>query len=912
MEKTFKDTLNLPHTEMPMKAGLINIENDILHLWEQNDIYKKRLEDNKNNTPFILHDGPPYPNGNIHLGHALNKILKDIVVKYHLMKGDYTPFIPGWDCHGLPIEIQLLKELKKKEIKPEEINDFRNQCKEYALRYVELQKGQFRKMGVFGDFDHPYLTLTPEYERGVIELFGKMAEKGVIYQGRKPIHWCMECTTALAEAEIEYADDRSPSIYVKFTLEKELNGHKGVSLIVWTTTPWTLPANVGVAVSTTFEYVLFEVNGEKYICVEELLEKIKEVMDWDNVTIILKITGDKLVGLKYSHPFMDRISPVISADFVSNEDGSGLVHIAPGHGYDDYVAGIKYNLPVVMPVDEKGIFTEEAGKYQGMKVFDANKVIVEDMEASGKLLKMQWIKHSYPHCWRCQSPVIFRATEQWFVKMDGDYNLRGKALKQIAEINKNNGWIPSWGEKRIRGMVEGRPDWCISRQRSWGIPIPVFYCEKCDEPHYNGVFNQSVAELVGKEGTNAWFTKSANEILPKAAKCTKCGHQTFYKDINIMDVWLESGASHEAVLRTRGELSYPADLYLEGSDQHRGWFQSSLLTSVAAYGTAPYKQVLTHGFTIDEKGQKMSKSKGNVIDPLKVVGQHGVDILRLWVSSTDFRNDVALSENIIGQIKDAFSKIRNTLRFMISNLYDFDPAKDALSEQELLPIDKYIVLELKGVIFETDNCYNTYFFHQIYRKIYEFCVGQLSAFYLDIQKDNLYCNSALSKERRSAQTAMYLMSSDMVKMLAPILSFSMEDIYQYLPNKDKKKSVLLEILPNGAPVSETSDAEVMKIREMISRGVRSLINIELEKARKDKVIGSSLDAKVVLYTAKDIEPKDIMDIMVLSQVEVVKFAKGDDRVEVFGADGEKCERCWKFAKLSKDGLCPRCNKVVHV
>ncbi|MDD4526831.1 MAG: isoleucine--tRNA ligase [Candidatus Margulisbacteria bacterium] len=916
MEKTFKDTLNLPHTDMPMKAGLINIESSILESWEKNDIYKKRLEENKNNNSFILHDGPPYPNGNIHLGHALNKILKDIVVKYHLMKGDYTPFIPGWDCHGLPIETQMLKELKKdksylsdrKEAGGEVV--FRNQCKEYALRYVDMQKEQFRKMGVFGDFDNPYLTLTPEYERGVIELFGKMAEKGVIYQGRKPIHWCMNCTTALAEAEIEYADEKSPSIYVKFTLEKEIDGHKDVSLIVWTTTPWTLPANVAVAVSPVFEYVLFEAKGEKFICVEELLPKIQEVMEWDSVKILTHYKGEQLVGLKYSHPFINEIFPIISADFVSNEDGSGLVHIAPGHGHEDYIAGLKFNLPVVMPVDDKGVFTEEAGKYQGMKVFDANKEIVQDMEASGKLLKMQWVKHSYPHCWRCQSSVIFRATEQWFVRMDGDYGLRGKALKKIAEINKNNGWIPGWGEKRIRGMVEGRPDWCISRQRSWGIPIPVFYCEKCNEPHYTGIFNQAVAEMVGKEGTNAWFTKTAEQILPKGTNCTKCGNQTFYKDTNIMDVWLESGASHEAVIRTREELSYPADLYLEGSDQHRGWFQSSLLTSVAAYDKAPYKQVLTHGFTIDEKGQKMSKSKGNVIDPLKVVGIHGVDILRLWVSSTDFRNDVALSENIISQIKDAFSKIRNTLRFMISNFYDFDPSKDALEEKDLLPLDKYIVAEFKGVICEADKAYDTYFFHQIYRKIYEFCVGQLSSFYLDIQKDNLYCNATNSKQRRSAQTAMYLMSLDMVKILAPILSFSMEDIYKYLPIANKKESVLLEMIPNGIAGPELLDKDVQKIRDMIAGGVRPLINIELEKARKDKVIGSSLDAKVVLYTAKDITAKDIMEIMVLSQVEVKKI-KGDDKVEVFSAEGDKCERCWKYATLSNNGLCPRCEEVVN-
>lgn len=912
MEKTYKDTLNLPFTEMPMKAGLVSIEPDILKKWEENEIYKKRLELNKNNKTFILHDGPPYPNGNIHLGHALNKILKDIVVKYHLMKGEYTPFIPGWDCHGLPIETQMLKELKKdkdfsseKKTTDSEV-EFRNQCKEYALRYVELQKTQFLKMGIFGDFNNPYLTLTPEYEKGVIELFGKMAEKDVIYQGRKPIHWCMSCTTALAEAEIEYADEKSPSIYVKFSLEKSFNGYNDVSFIVWTTTPWTLPANVGVAVNPLFEYVLFEVNNEKFICVENLLEKIKITMEWENVKVISKIKGEELVGLKYKHPFIERVSPVISAEFVSNEDGTGLVHIAPGHGYDDYIAGLKFNLPVVMPVDDKGVFTEEAGKYQGMKVFDANKVIVNDMEASGKLLKMQWMKHSYPHCWRCQSPVIFRATEQWFVEMDGTYDLRGKALKQIAEINKNDGWIPSWGEKRIRGMVEGRPDWCISRQRTWGIPIPVFYCEKCKEPHFKGEFNKAVAEIVGREGTNSWFIRSTEEILPKGVKCSKCGNKTFYKDTNIMDVWLESGASHEAVIRTKKELEYPADLYLEGSDQHRGWFQSSLLTAVAVYDKAPYKQVLTHGFTIDEKGQKMSKSKGNVIDPLKVVSEHGVDILRLWVSSTDFRNDVALSQNIISQIKDAFSKIRNTLRFMISNLYDFEPEKDSVAEQDLCLIDVHILTQFGEMADTVNNYYKDYFFHVIYRKVYDFCVSDLSAYYLDVQKDNLYCNAKSAKERKSCQTAMYIMSFELVKMLAPILSFSMEDVYKYLP-VNHKASVFME--PLSVVKLSKSNSKVTQMNDDILP-IRSLINLELEKLRKEKVIGSSLDAKVILYTEKDIVAEDILGVMVVSQVEVKKV-KGQDKVEVFKADGEKCERCWKYATLSKGGLCPRCEKVVN-
>ena len=628
-------------------------------------------------------------------------------------------------------------------------------------------------------------------------------------------------------------------------------------------------------------------------------------MEWADVKILDHIKGKELVGLEYSHPFIDRESPIIAAEFVSNEDGSGMVHIAPGHGYDDYLAGLQYNLPIIMPVDDKGVFTEEAGKYEGMKVFDANKSIVQDMEASGKLLKMKWLKHSYPHCWRCQSPVIFRATEQWFVRMDGDYDIRGKALAKIAEIDKNNGWIPSWGEKRIRGMVEGRPDWCISRQRSWGIPIPVFYCEKCEKPHYKGVFNKAVSELVGKDGTNIWFTMTAEEILPKGIKCESCGHDTFIKDSNIMDVWLESGSSHESVIKPRKELSYPADLYLEGSDQHRGWFQSSLLTSVAAYDKAPYKQVLTHGFTIDEKGQKMSKSKGNVIDPLKVTQQHGVDILRLWVSSTDFRNDVSLSEGIIKQVKEAFSKIRNTMRFMIGNLNDFDPNKDLVANDDMLAIDKYILSVNTKAINKVDDLYNTYVFHQIYRTIYEFCISDLSSFYLDVQKDNLYCNSIDSIGRKSCQTAMYKMCQDMVKVLAPILSFSMEDIYHYLP-VDHKESIFMELIPSDE-VKEDKDVDAFS--DLLS--FRSLINLELEKLRKDKVIGSSLDAKVVLFTDKKVTSEDIMQVMVLSNVEI-KPANGEDRVEVNKADGEKCERCWKYAELSSEGLCPRCDSVVNV
>lgn len=897
-DNIFKETLNLPVTEMPMRAGLLNAEPVILEKWEQEKVYQKLLERNSKGDDYILHDGPPYPNGNIHLGHALNKILKDIVIKFHLMKGDNSPFVPGWDCHGLPIETQLLKELKKNEVKEQEIDVFRDQCREYALKFVEQQKQQFIKMGIFAEFDAPYLTLDPEYEKGVIELFGKMAENDLIYQGKKPIHWCMHCKTALAEAEIEYEDELSPAIFVKFPLKESLKHQQKVQLIVWTTTPWTLPANVAVAVNPNFEYVVFDHKGEKLLCVSDLLPAIKEDLGMGMVIELERLKGKDLVGLHYEHPFIQRTSPIISAGFVSNEDGSGLVHIAPGHGHDDYLAGLEFGLPIIMPVDESGVFTAEAGKYAGKNVFKANEEIIEDLRALGKLLKHEDIKHSYPHCWRCRKPVIFRATEQWFVRMDGNYALRDKALAQIKDVK----WYPAWGEKRITAMVQGRPDWCISRQRYWGIPIPVVYCEKCGRANYKGAFNQAIAEAVGKEGTNVWFSKDLSEILPKTLVCEECGNNSFIKDTNIMDVWLESGSSHESVLRQR--TKYPADLYLEGSDQHRGWFQSSLLTAVGAYDEAPYKAVLTHGFTIDDKGQKMSKSKGNVIDPLKVVGQHGVDILRLWVSSTDFQDDVILSDKIIEQIKDAFSKIRNTLRFMISNLYDFDPISDSVSE--LKPLDKWITLKFDDLVNKIYDKYEQFNFHQIYRSIYDFCVIELSAVYLDVQKDNLYCNEANSLTRKSCQTAMFAMAKDMIIMLAPILSYSMEDVYRYLPI-EHKPSVFFEPFPVKR-ISSQPIEEVAKINRIME--LRDAINVKLEDARKEKLIGSSLDARLIIQIPdKDISEADLLGVLMVSQVEL-KQAK-ELKIEIAKAKGEKCLRCWKYDDLSSEGLCRRCKSVIN-
>ncbi|MDD5457008.1 MAG: class I tRNA ligase family protein, partial [Candidatus Margulisbacteria bacterium] len=588
-------------------------------------------------------------------------------------------------------------------------------------------------------------------------------------------------------------------------------------------------------------------------------------------------------------------------NFVSNEDGTGLVHIAPGHGYDDYLVGLEYKLPMIMPVDESGIFTEEADAYAGLPVFEANKNIVQDLEKSGHLLKMEWMKHSYPHCWRCHKPVIFRATEQWFIAMDSEFRLRDKAMQEI----KKTDWYPDWGEKRIGSMVEVRPDWCISRQRFWGIPIPVFYCKKCNEPHFQGAFNKAVVELVAKEGTNAWFTRPADEILPSSLKCKKCGHQKFEKDKNIMDVWLESGASHHAVLHQHKDLRFPADLYLEGSDQHRGWFQSSLLASVGAFYQAPYKAVLTHGFTIDEKGQKMSKSLGNTIDPLQVLKIHGADILRLWASSTDFKNDVILSDSIIGQVKDAFTKIRNTLRFMISNLYDYDPQKQIMIGN-FEEIDGWILEELNLLIDQIGAFYENYEFHQIYHTIYNFCVIQLSSLYLDIQKDNLYCNAKTEPKRRSCQAAMEIVSGALIKMLAPVLSFSMEDVYKYLPG-ERKKSIFLETFPEKIDVK--MDKKILeKYKKLLE--LRSLINIELEKLRKDKVIGSSLEAVVELVTPEKITVNDLAAVLIVSEIKIISGK--EVKVRVSKAGGEKCQRCWKYADLTADGLCPRCAEVVAV
>ncbi|NQT29038.1 MAG: isoleucine--tRNA ligase [Candidatus Saganbacteria bacterium] len=943
----YKKTLNLPKTDFPIRANLKGVEEEFLSKWEKDDVYQKMQDkdEDKDKKHYVLHDGPPYPNGDIHLGHALNKVLKDIVVKYKSMAGFYSPFVPGWDCHGLPIETQLLKEIGDKR-KDMGITEFREKCKEYALKYVDLQRTEFKRLGIFGEWDKPYLTIDHSYEARVIELFGILAEKGYVYRALKPIHWCPHCETALAEAELEYEDAKSPSIYVKFKVtdpksikvdkKSPMAGYAGpVSFVIWTTTPWTLPANVAIAAHPEYEYVFLKSGEEIYIIAEGLLEEFVKRLEIKDYKIVDKTKGKFLEGIVCDHPFVDRKVNLVLDKYVTLEQGTGLVHIAPGHGEEDYKVGLNYKLEIVMPVDSKGHFDNSVPDFiKGVYYDKSNKLITERMKENGTLLKLEFMKHSYPHCWRCKKPVIFRATEQWFISVDHN-KMREKALKAVEHTK----WFPAWGENRIRGMIDTRPDWCVSRQRSWGVPIPAFYCKKCGKPEMTGVFNKAICELVREQGTNGWFEKEAKDILPAGTKCPKCGGAEFKKETDILDVWLESGASHFAVLEEIENLSWPADLYLEGSDQHRGWFQSSLLTAIGYKGRAPYNAVLTHGFTIDEKGKKMSKSLGNVISPQDVVKEYGADILRLWVASTDFRNDMAASKNILKQVRDAYLKIRNTCRFLLSNLNDFgieslrlnvaasNPADSGNREvhsqvsrvphDKLLEIDKWILLRLHRLIEKLTKAYDEFEFHIVYHKLYDFCVNDLSAYYLDMSKDRLYCGGGDSIERRSAQTAMSEILMTLIRLMAPILSFTAEDILRYTMTNDKCQmsnecSVFLLDMPKAD--KKYLDAKLEEKWEKIL-SLREEVYKEIEAKRANKEISASLEALVEIGTKGREWVKDILDllpmVLIVSQVELVD----GEKIMVKHAKGQKCERCWMWQEsVGEDKehstLCLRCVKVV--
>ncbi|MBI5555183.1 MAG: isoleucine--tRNA ligase [Elusimicrobia bacterium] len=922
----YSKTVNLPKTDFPMKADLPKREPEMLKDWEEAKLYQQIRAQATGKPKFILHDGPPYANGPIHLGHALNKILKDIVVKYKIMQGFDVPFNPGWDCHGLPVEHQLFKELKITKHEIDQVT-FRQKARVYAQKFIDIQREEFKRLGLLADWDNPYVTMTNEYEAAIIGVFKELVRKDYIYKGLKPVHWCAACETALAEAEVEYADHFSPAVYVKFPVKHQ----KDTFVLIWTTTPWTLPANVAVAFHPDSEYAYLKTGQQIWIMAEQLVTRVMSKANLRDYAVTKKVSGKTLEGLKLSHPFIEREVVGILGDFVTMEDGTGVVHIAPGHGEEDYVAGLKYKLPIIAPVNDQGKFTSEVKDFAGQFVFKANEPIIKLLESQGLLLHTEVISHSYPHCWRCKKPVIFRATEQWFLGV-GRHGLRKELLEHIKKVT----WVPALGEKRISSMVEQRPDWCLSRQRYWGLPLPIFYCKECPSEIMNVAAIQAVEDMVRKEGSDNWYTKPAEEILPASIKCPHCGSRNFRKETDILDVWFDSGVSHMAVLKHPEifpGVTWPSDMYLEGSDQHRGWFQTSLITSVAATGQAPYKTVVTHGFTVDGAGKKMSKSMGNVIRPQDIYSQQGADIIRLWVSSEDYTEDARLSPDIIKRLTEAYRKIRNTVRYLLGNTYDFDAAKDTVPYAPMHDLDKWALHKLQELVTEVTRSYEAYQFHQVYYKIYNFCVVAMSSFYLDVLKDRLYTFKNGGLARRSAQTVLYEILSTLARLVAPILSFTAEEIWRYIPGENKEKSVFLAKFPavkkeylNKALVAEWD--KVLLLRAEISKA--------LEIARRDKIITSSLAAKVQIFLPTNHELAAALNgfaqswpsILIVSQVELLAAPLAGDKLfasaEIAGlqvmvtkAEGAKCVRCWNYSKAVGQNkehpeICDRCLPVVVV
>lgn len=921
----YSKTLNLPETEFPMRAGLPEREPEFLKYWEENKIYEKKQELHAGHKKFVLHDGPPYANGKIHMGTALNKILKDIIMKYKYAQGFDTPYVPGWDTHGMPIEHAAIKNLG---LNRHELDTLvlRKECHDYALKWIDEQRTDFKRLGVLGDWDHPYITMTHDYEAVQIHVFGEMAKKGYIYKGKKAVYWCPHCETALAEAEIEYGEEKSPAIFVKMPLVKD-NGMlpeaaqgKPAYIVIWTTTPWTMPANVAIALHPDFEYAWVECEGEILFMAKEMLEAVGKVCKKDLSNIIGTCKGKDMEYAECRHPFetIDRKSLVVLADYVTLEAGTGCVHTAPGHGADDFETGVRYNLPIICPVDGSGKLTAEAGAdFAGMFVFDANVPIIKYLAGLNRLLGKENIRHQYAHCWRCKNPIIYRATEQWFASVDG---FREEALNAIANDVQ---WIPSWGEARIHNMVADRHDWCISRQRVWGVPIPIFYCEDCNEHLVNDDTINAVADLFAKEGSDAWWAHSAEEILPQGTKCPKCGGTHFRKESDIMDVWFDSGSSHAAVCKTRPELAWPADMYLEGSDQHRGWFQSSLLTSVATEGKAPYRAVLTHGYVVDGEGRKMSKSVGNTVAPQEVIAQYGADIIRLWAASSDYKADIRISKEILKQLSEVYRKIRNTIRYILGNTNDFNYETDKVEFKDMLELDRWALMHMQLLKKEVSAAYESYDFHVLYHAIHNFCSIEMSSYYLDILKDRLYAYKADSFERRSAQTAMYEIMLDLVVMIAPVLSFTMEEVWQFM----KKPASMPEsvfMMPWPECKEEYID-EALESKWDNFIEIRSEITRVLEGARRAKTIGHSLDAKVELHATgealailRSVEG-DLATLLIVSQAKLVEGLAGgveatgreDLKVTVQAAEGEKCERCWIYSDtVGKDAehptVCARC------
>jgi len=903
MEKDIKDTLNLPQTSFPMKASLPKKEPEMLEFWKSIDLYTKMQERNSGRDAYVLHDGPPYANGHIHIGHALNKILKDIIVKYKSMKGYLSPYVPGWDCHGLPIELEVDKKLgsKKAEI---DVLEKRNLCREYAEKFLDIQREEFKRLGVLGDWDNPYLTMSYGYEATIVRELLEFVKNGGLYKGKKPVHWCPSCVTALAEAEVEYADKESPSVFVKFELSEEfattrlgLDPGKKYYIVIWTTTPWTLPANLALAVNGDIDYaaVWDKEQKELFIVANALVGKLHEKAVLPTNNVLRTFPGNNMLGLEANHPFINRKSKIIEANFVTTEEGTGVVHIAPGHGEDDYTAGLKNGLEVFAPVDQYGKFKGTGvEELEGQFVFKGNATVIEILDEKGALLHQEAHGHSYPHCWRCKKPVIFRATEQWFISMQTN-DLREKCLNEINNVQ----WVPTWGKDRILGMLERRPDWCISRQRAWGVPITVLMCDDCETVVNDQSFFDNTVKLVEEHGADVWFQKDAADFLPAGYKCAKCGGTAFRKEMDILDVWFDSGVSHAAVLKGDRGLSWPAAMYLEGSDQHRGWFQSSLLESVGTRGTTPYKTVLTHGFTVDGKGKKMSKSQGNVVAPQDIINQTGAEILRLWVSAEDYRGDIRISKEIIARLTEAYRKIRNTARFLLGNLSDYDGSAGELTE-----LDRWALSRLNGLTAKVTSAYENFDFHEVYHRIYNFCIVDMSSFYLDILKDRLYTFRADSPERRGAQRVLNEILMTMTKLMAPVLSFTSEEIWQTLSDRPAE-SVFLADFP-VADESLMDKALEEKWERLIAIRDEALKALELKRA--EKFIGNSLEAKVVIYASWDIAAllKDyeafLPTLLIVSQAELGSGTPPEDalkseeieglQIKVLQAEGDKCQRCW--------------------
>lgn len=935
MAKDFSNSLNLPKTDFPMRANLPQNEPRTQSMWESTGIYTKMLENNEGKPLFILHDGPPFSNGNIHMGTAMNKVLKDFINKAKSMGGYKVPFVPGWDNHGMPIESAIIKK-NKLDRKSMSISDFRNACHDFAQDFVDIQMTSFKRLGVLGDWEHPYLAMSPEFEAEEVKVFGEMYNKGYIYKGLKPVYWCCSDETALAEAEIEYKDDPCTSVYVKFAVKDDKGKLSGIVdlsktyFVIWTTTIWTLPGNMAIAVHPRETYVIVKANnGENYIVAEALLGKTMTMggFEQSDYEVVATFAGGDFEYMTAQHPFLDRDSLLVTAEYVTMESGTGCVHTAPGYGADDYYTGMRYKMDIIVPVDDKGVQGEQAGKFAGQFYAKSNETILEDMKQTGALFASEDIVHQYPHCWRCKNPIIFRATPQWFCSVEA---FKDEAIKACDDVT----WLPSWGKERMTSMIRERSDWCISRQRHWGLPIPVVYCSDCGKPICTPETIAKISEVFGKFGSNAWFDMDVKELLPDGFVCPHCGKSEFTKETDTLDCWFDSGSTHIASLKKGG--NWPADMYLEGADQYRGWFQSSLLTAVASQNQgAPYKTVLTHGWVVDGEGKAMHKSLGNSVYPEDVIKVYGADLLRLWVASSDYRVDVRCSDALFKQLSEAYRKIRNTIRILLANLgtadTDFDPNKDMISLEKLYEIDKWIICKYNNLVDKVRKAYDDFEFHIIYHEIHDFCTIELSKLYIDITKDRVYCEEKESLQRRSAQTAMFIVLNGLTKLLAPILSFTAEETWSYMAHLDgeKQESVFLNDMP-----SFNDEYNFVDIAERWEKllAVRDDVMKALELARAQKLIGKSLDACIDIYASSDNDAMqtfeafsdDLKTVFIVSKVvlhenEDAPAGAFDEttsgiKVVVSEAQGHKCDRCWFVTEDAEDigdgqHLCPRCSSV---